>query len=76
MNVILKHGPLNDQRQIVGADDTTFRTRAGMGQRVAYDDTGEIDPATGLRLFAFRPPAPDQGGGTTDNGQKDDADDD
>jgi hypothetical protein len=75
MNAILENGPLNGQRQIVGAEERTFRTRAGMGQRVAYDDTGEIDPASGLRIFAFRPAERDQGGRTTNDGQKNDGTD-
>jgi hypothetical protein len=42
----------------VAPDDTTISTRIGMGEKVVYEDTGEIDQQTRQRIFAFRPPKP------------------
>jgi hypothetical protein len=55
MNALLKNGPLDGQLwpTKVSPDDQRISTRIGMGEKVVYDDTGEIDPVTGRRIFTY-----------------------
>ena len=60
MPVILRGGPeqLNGTTVIVSIHDTLYRTRVGMGEKAIYEDSGDTDPLTGYRIFAYRPPKP------------------
>jgi hypothetical protein len=77
MDALLKNGPLDGQLwpTKVSPDDQRISTRIGMGEKVVYDDTGEIDPVTGRRIFTYRPPKPKPVDATANNDQEDEADD-
>ena len=64
MPIILRGGPLNGQPWpgTVADADRRISTRIGMGERVVYVDTEELDPATGQRIFAYQPPKPKPSG--------------
>ena len=61
MEIILSGGPRDRQRVQVGATDRAYRTRHD-GRRLAYDETGEKDPETGVPMFKYRAARPDRGG--------------
>jgi hypothetical protein len=77
MPIVLRGGPLDGQPWpgIVAGDDTTVSTRVGRGDKVVYGDTGERDPVTGRRIFAYRPLAPKPIGDSADRDPEDDDDD-
>ena len=77
MSIVLRDGPLDGKPwpTAVTDDDRRISTRVGMGETVVYIDTRELDPTTGGRIFAYRPPKPKPVDDPGDDGLEDDADD-
>jgi hypothetical protein len=57
MRVLLKNGPFHGQTVTVPDIDVHYRPRAA-GEGLVYEDTAELDPMTGLRVFTLRSSQP------------------